>query len=101
LSLSLGEIHQRDSLHLDERLRRKIMIFTFFAAKACFIAEKLVSGISFHCHFTVGRRHPALHPQAGDVIVADSERKRPVSPPDAALCRFHLYAPPGPRGWAK
>jgi hypothetical protein len=101
LSLSSGEIHKQDSLHLYERLAAKDHAPRILRRKGHFVAEKLVSSISPNCHFTVGRRRRALHLQAVDVIVADGDQKRLVSPSDTALCRFHLYAPPGPQGWAK
>jgi hypothetical protein len=73
--LSRREIHKRVRSIRTSDWRRKIMIFAFFAAKGLSVAEKLVSSISLNCHFTAGRQHPALHPQAVDVIVADSDQE--------------------------
>jgi hypothetical protein len=49
-----------------------MMVVAFFAGMSCCVAEKLVK-----------------------------QQERFVSPPDTALCRFHLYASPAPQSWAK
>jgi hypothetical protein len=56
-----GEIHRQDQLHLGERLMAQDDDPRILHGKGRLVAEKLVNGISFHCHFTVGRRHPALY----------------------------------------
>jgi hypothetical protein len=96
--LSPSEIHKHVWSIKASDWQRMIMIFAFSAVKARYLAGKLVSSISFNCQVTVGRRLSDLHPQAADIIVADSDQERFISPP---LCRFHLYVPPGPRSWAK
>jgi hypothetical protein len=62
-------------LHLGERLVAHDHGPRILRGKGRLVAEKLVNGISFTCHFTVGRRHPALHPQAVDVAVTESDHE--------------------------